>query len=73
MTRALERHDAGSALVLPILLRLVDWNELPFSRLQALPTDLRPIKKWPDPDDAWFDVEQGIREAITRRRDRATN
>ncbi|MBD1867267.1 AAA-like domain-containing protein [Cyanobacteria bacterium FACHB-471] len=68
--RAIERHNAGEALVLPILLRPVNWNELSFSRLQALPTDLKPVTRWSDPDDAWLNIEQGIREAIIQRRDR---
>src|SRR6266487_2347913 len=43
MQRALERHDAGTARVLPILLRPVDWTEAPFSKLQMLPTDAKPV------------------------------
>jgi internalin A len=70
MKRAMERHNAGEALVLPILLRPVNWNELSFKRLQALPTDLKPVTKWADQDDAWLNIEHGIREAITQRRDR---
>jgi len=73
MTRALERHDADEALVLPILLRPVNWNELSFSRLQAMPRDLRAVTRWPDRDEAWLDIEKGIRQAVTRKRDRATN
>ncbi|WP_181357317.1 COR domain-containing protein [Stenomitos frigidus] len=70
MTRALERHDAGEALVLPILLRPVNWNALPFSRLQAMPTDLRPVTKWPDRDEAWLNVETIIRQAIQPKMNR---
>lgn len=70
MKRAIERHDAGEALVLPILLRPVNWNELSFKQLQALPTNFKPVTKWADPDDAWLNIEKGIREAITQRRDR---
>ncbi len=64
MTRALERHDAGQARVLPIIVRPVDWKNMPFARLQALPTDARPITAWPDRDAAWTDVIAGIRRAI---------
>jgi len=70
MTRALERHDADEAMVLPILLRPVDWNELSFSRLQAMPRDLRAVTSWSNHDDAWLDIEKGIRQAIARKRDR---
>jgi internalin A len=64
MTRALERHQAGEATVIPILIRPVNWSAVPFSHLQALPTDLTPVTQWPDPDNAWLDVEKGLEAAI---------
>src|SRR5438094_731649 len=54
MQRALERHETGQARVIPILLRFVaDWKEAPFGQLAVLPTDTRPISKWPDKDEAF--------------------
>src|SRR5690348_14541991 len=41
--RALERHESGEAYVIPVILRPVDWSEAPFSKLQTLPTDGKPI------------------------------
>jgi hypothetical protein len=41
MARALERHRAGDAVVVPVLLRPVDWKQSPLSALQALPKDAR--------------------------------
>jgi tetratricopeptide (TPR) repeat protein len=64
MTRALERHNAGQARVLPIIVRTVLWKDAPFARLQVLPTDARPITTWPDRDEAWTNVVIGIRQAI---------
>jgi TIR domain/NB-ARC domain len=64
MTRALERHDAGQARVLPIIVRTVDWKDAPFAHLHALPTDAQPITKWADRDEAWTNVTAGIRRAI---------
>lgn len=64
MTRAIERHDAGEAVVIPIILSACDWQGAPFSRLQALPKDARPIKNWNDRDEAWLDVAQGLRRVI---------
>jgi hypothetical protein len=43
MTRAMERHKAGEAQVVPIILRPVLWKHAPFGILQALPTDAQPI------------------------------
>jgi hypothetical protein len=64
MRRAMERHAAGSARVIPIILRACDWTRAPFSALQALPKDALPIKKWADRDEAFLDVAQGIRKAV---------
>ena len=39
MKRALERHEAGSARVILVILRDVDWHSAPISKLQALPKE----------------------------------
>src|ERR1700674_5538908 len=54
--RAMERHEAGDARVIPIILRPVDWEGAPFSKLQALPTDAKPVTSWDDPDEAFLSV-----------------
>ena len=64
MTRALERHETKQARVIPILIRAVDWSEAPFSKLQILPKDAKPVTSWPNRDEAWTDVAKGIRKAI---------
>jgi tetratricopeptide (TPR) repeat protein len=64
MMRALERHDAGQARVLPIIVRTVYWKGAPFARLQVLPTDARAVTDWDNSDKAWTDVVIGIRRAI---------
>src|SRR6266568_1087976 len=64
MKRALERHQANEARVIPILLRPVDWNSAPFGYLQALPTDAKPITTWRNRDAAFTDVAAGIRRVI---------
>src|SRR6266849_3948169 len=53
MKRALARHQANEARVIPILLRPVDWHNAPFAHLQALPTDAKAITSWPNPDEAF--------------------
>jgi tetratricopeptide (TPR) repeat protein len=65
---ALERHAAGAARVIPILLRAVDWAEAPFSKLQALPKNGKPITSWADRDEAFVEVAQGIREVAENLR-----
>ena len=62
--RSMERHEADDAIVIPIILRPVDWQEAPFGKLQALPHDAEPITKWENQDEAFMAVAQGIRSAI---------
>jgi serine phosphatase RsbU (regulator of sigma subunit) len=63
--RAMERHDAGEARVIPVLLRAVDWHGAPFSRLQAVPTGGVPVTSWDNRDEALADVARAIRQAVT--------
>lgn len=64
MTRALERHRAGEARVIPVILRACDWHPTPFGKLMAAPRDGKPVRSWPDLDDAFLDVAKKIREAL---------
>ena len=64
LRRALERDAAGEARVIPIIVRPVDWEGVPFRHLQALPRGARPVTSWANQDEAWADVASGIREAI---------
>lgn len=68
MTRALERHRAGEATVIPILLRPVDWTGAPFSELQALPRDNQFVTTWKNQDEAFTAIAQGIRKRVEDRR-----
>jgi hypothetical protein len=59
--RAMVRHEAGEACVIPIILREVDWKGAPFGKLQGLPKDMVPVTKWADIDSAFTDIAKGIR------------
>jgi tetratricopeptide (TPR) repeat protein len=64
MKRALERHEAGTARVIPIILRPVFWKGAPFSKLQVLPTDARAVTLWPDRDQAFSDITENIHKTV---------
>src|SRR6266849_6391413 len=64
MKLALEKHKAGTACVIPIILRPVAWEETPIGGLPALPTGKKPITKWANRDEAWLNVVQGISEVV---------
>lgn len=65
MIRAINRHNAGTARVIPIILRPVDnWQATQFGKLKALPADGRPVTSWLNRDEAFADVARGIGEAV---------
>jgi GTPase SAR1 family protein/predicted phosphodiesterase len=64
MQRALARHNAGEARVIPVIVRPVDWHGAPFGILQALPANATPITSWANRDEAFRDVAQGVRRAV---------
>lgn len=66
MKRAMERHEAGQAIVIPVILRACDWHEAPFGRLNATPPDGKPITQFPDRDQALLEVAKAVRAAAAR-------
>ncbi|MDP9191100.1 MAG: toll/interleukin-1 receptor domain-containing protein [Acidobacteriota bacterium] len=64
LTTALERHAAGTARVVPIIVRPCDWPHTDLRKLQALPQDGKPVIEWVSLDAAWQDVTNGIRRVI---------
>ncbi|SUS08070.1 hypothetical protein DF3PB_5700001 [uncultured Defluviicoccus sp.] len=68
MTRALERHDAKSARVIPIILQPCLWEEALFAKLQALPRDGKPVTRWSPQAEAYNNIAVGIREAARELR-----
>jgi hypothetical protein len=63
MDRAIERHEEGSCKVVPVILRGCLWQHTPFSKLLAMPRDGKPVMSWPDVDEAYANVADGIRLA----------
>ena len=67
MMRALERHEAGEARVIPVILRPCDWQQAPFGKLLAAPKDGKPVTKWANADEAFLDVANAIRAAAHKK------
>jgi hypothetical protein len=65
---SLERHEAGLARVVPIVIRPVDWHDAPFAKLQALPSDGKPVSTWANRDTAFRNVVDGLRRVIQELR-----
>jgi hypothetical protein len=64
MVRALQKHESGHSVVVPIILRPCDWKSASFSKLQALPTEARAVSTWSDEDEAWLDVVNELKKTI---------
>ncbi len=61
---AMERHKAGTARVVPVILRKCDWDELPYAALQALPQNATPVTEYPDRDVAFTEIANGIEQLV---------
>jgi TIR domain len=64
VARAIERHEAGDARVIPVILKPCDWQGTPFGLLQALPKDGKPVTTWANRDQAFTDIVLGIKAAV---------
>ncbi|HZI52793.1 MAG TPA: toll/interleukin-1 receptor domain-containing protein [Chitinophagaceae bacterium] len=64
LAHAMQRHEQGTAKVVPVILRKCEWNEMPYAKLQALPRGARPVSDFQDKDDAFTDIASGIRLLI---------
>jgi hypothetical protein len=64
MGRALERHRAGEARVIPVIVKPCDWESTPLGGLLATPRDGKAITTWPNFDEAFTDVAKQIRKVV---------
>jgi formylglycine-generating enzyme required for sulfatase activity len=75
MTRAVARHEAGTAKVIPVIIGACDWTSAPFGKLQAIPPDNQAVATWGNGDKyaramAWTLVSQEISNVAQQIRDR---
>lgn len=65
---ALERHEAGEARVIPVILEKCLWEKRAafkgFTKLQALPKDAKPVRSWKPQHDGWYDVAEKLEEIV---------
>ncbi|MEH2163908.1 MAG: toll/interleukin-1 receptor domain-containing protein [Nostoc sp.] len=66
MQRAMEKHEQRESHIIPVILRSCDWPSAPFGEFLVTPTDGKPIKKFPDEDDAFLEVVNAVKATITR-------
>jgi internalin A len=63
LTHAMQRHQQGTARIIPIFIRACDWKGAPFGKLQGLPRDAKPVGT-ADNDDVWTAVAIGISAVV---------
>jgi len=61
---AMLRHESGEARVIPIILRACEWKDMPYSKLQALPTGAKPVTHFERADDAYTNIAKGVRGVV---------
>jgi internalin A len=68
MKRALERHEAGEARVISVIVREVNWGKSPLAKLQVLPKDGKAVDRWSNKDSAWRNVSEGVERVVDELR-----
>jgi internalin A len=66
LPRAVERHDAGDCIVVPIVIRPCRWEKLPLGKIQAILPGGRAVSQYDKPDDAWLEVTKQLDRVIAR-------
>jgi internalin A len=72
MLHAMERHNQGSARVIPIVVRACSWQRAPFGELQCLPPSSKAVNVGSGRaarDKAWTQVAQGIEAVLKELRE----
>ena len=64
MTRAMERHEDGTARVIPIIVEDCYWKSSPFKKLKALPKDGKPISNWTNENTAFLNIVEEVARVL---------
>lgn len=65
MKRALEKHEDGTAVVIPVILHPCDWHSAPFGHLRATPTDGKAVSMYANQHEAFAIVAKDVRDAAS--------
>jgi len=75
LKEALERHEEGKSVVVPVIVRHCVWqDDFEVSKFQALPTGAQPIfsSHWRDHDEAMVSVAEGVKKVARKLRGERT-
>jgi len=65
VSRAMARHEAGTAIVIPIILKPCDFETASFAKVKCLPKDRKPVTLWTNQDAAFKDIAVEVRRLVT--------
>jgi hypothetical protein len=69
LRRAMERHEQGTARVIPLIVRICAWKEETWlGQVQAVPRGGTPIAEHASPDRAWDEVREQLKGVIDELR-----
>lgn len=72
MKSALARHNRGEAQIIPIIVRPTVWEQTPFSHLQALPRNGKPITRQRNRDEAFLEIAKEILSIVKEHNEQVT-
>jgi formylglycine-generating enzyme required for sulfatase activity len=64
MKYAIQQHEAGKAVVIPIMLRPCMTEGLEFMKLQCAPENMKPVTEWVDQNEAFIDIAKKIQMVV---------
>jgi TIR domain len=64
LASAMQRHEEGTAHVVPIILRRCEWSNMPYAKLQALPRNATPVTEYANRDAAFTEIAVGIEKLV---------
>jgi len=67
MSKAIQRHQSGDALVVGIVVSDCLWEETPLQKIQIIPKDGTPVERQPNRNEIWKTVATKIKETIQVR------
>jgi hypoxanthine phosphoribosyltransferase len=64
LKKAIERHENGTARVIPIIIRYCNWEHQLFAKFQVLPYQGKPVTSFSDKDEAFAQIVAEIHTSI---------
>ena len=58
--KALDLHETGETVVVPVILEKCRWDKTALGSLNALPEKARPLNNWKPQSDGWNTIADGL-------------